>query len=73
MTVDHPRYSTSDALLDVALDYARSGLGLETQSIRLRDLNFRACEGFYSKSCVCLYVALFDYADGPNRSTRSGV
>lgn len=44
-----PRYSTSDALLDVALDHAREQ-GLETRLLRLRDLQFRACEGYYSKS-----------------------
>ncbi len=49
MTADHPRYSTSDALLDEALRHAES-LGCETRTIRLRDLQFRACEGFYSKS-----------------------
>jgi nitrite reductase/ring-hydroxylating ferredoxin subunit/multimeric flavodoxin WrbA len=49
MTVDHPRFSTSDALLEVALDHAQH-IGLETQCIKLRDLSFRACEGFYSKA-----------------------
>jgi nitrite reductase/ring-hydroxylating ferredoxin subunit/multimeric flavodoxin WrbA len=52
MTQAHPRYSTSDALLDVALDYARTALDLETQYIKLRELNFRPCEGFYSKSAL---------------------
>ncbi len=50
MTKEHPRYSTSDALLEVALEHAESALGLETQCIKLRELSFRACEGFYSKS-----------------------
>lgn len=50
MTADHPRYSTSDALLQVAIEHAGSALGCETQLIRLNDLQFRACEGFYSKS-----------------------
>ena len=50
MTRDHPRYSTSDAMLDVALDYARTTLELDTQGIKLRELNFRSCEGYYSKS-----------------------
>jgi nitrite reductase/ring-hydroxylating ferredoxin subunit/multimeric flavodoxin WrbA len=45
----HPRFSTSDALLDVALDHARAQ-GCETRLIRLRDLQFRHCEGYYSKS-----------------------
>ena len=49
MTADHPRTSTSDALLETALAHA-AACGQETQLIRLRDLNFRACEGFYSKS-----------------------
>ena len=49
MTAKHPRYSTSEALLDVALEHANS-LGAQTRSIRLRDLKFKACEGFYSKS-----------------------
>jgi multimeric flavodoxin WrbA len=46
----HPRYSTSEALLGIALDHAKGSLGLETRLIRLGDLKFRACEGFYSKS-----------------------
>lgn len=50
MTKEHPRYSTSDALLEVALEHAKSTLRLETQCIKLRELSFRACEGFYSKS-----------------------
>ena len=50
MTMEHPRYSASDAMLDVALDHARSALKLEAQCIKLRELNFRSCEGFYSKS-----------------------
>jgi multimeric flavodoxin WrbA/nitrite reductase/ring-hydroxylating ferredoxin subunit len=50
MDEKHPRYSTSDALLEVAIEHAGSSLGLETRLIRLNDLKFRACEGFYSKS-----------------------
>ena len=45
----NPRFSTSDALLEVALDHARS-LGADTRHIRLRDLKFRPCEGNYSKA-----------------------
>ncbi|MBK8098065.1 MAG: NAD(P)H-dependent oxidoreductase [Planctomycetes bacterium] len=45
-----PRTSTSELLLQSALDHARSSLGLETQLLRLAALKFRACEGFYSKS-----------------------
>lgn len=46
----HSRYSTSEALLEHALNFASQSLGTEQQIIRLRDLDFRACEGFYSKS-----------------------
>lgn len=50
MTADQPRYSTSEDLLEAALGHAAQTLACETQMIRLRDLGFRACEGFYSKS-----------------------
>ena len=45
----NPRYSTSDALLDSALERAAAD-GCETRTIRLRELSFRACEGYYSKA-----------------------
>ncbi len=50
MDVKNPRFSTSDALLQVALDFAGETLGVETRLIRLAELSFRACEGYYSKS-----------------------
>ncbi|HUU32932.1 MAG TPA: Rieske 2Fe-2S domain-containing protein, partial [Vicinamibacterales bacterium] len=50
MTTAHPRYSTSDALLEHGLQVAAAGAACETRLIRLRDLQFRSCEGFYSKS-----------------------
>ncbi len=50
LTVKYPRYSTSDDLLESALGHAKDALGCETQLIRLRELSFRHCEGFYSKS-----------------------
>ena len=49
MTDGHPRYSTSDALLEHGLRAATSQ-ARETRIIRLRDLQFRSCEGFYSKA-----------------------
>jgi nitrite reductase/ring-hydroxylating ferredoxin subunit/multimeric flavodoxin WrbA len=49
MTAGHPRTSTSDLLLQVALEHARSE-GCEARRIALAELAFRACEGFYSKS-----------------------
>jgi multimeric flavodoxin WrbA/nitrite reductase/ring-hydroxylating ferredoxin subunit len=50
MDLRHPRYSTSEALLEVALDHARAALGAEARLLRLAELSFRACEGYYSKS-----------------------
>jgi len=50
MTKSHPRYSTSDDLLDHALDAAAGTPGCDAKLIKVRDLRFRACEGFYSKS-----------------------
>src|SRR5438477_4737024 len=50
MDRDNPRYSTSDALLDTAIQHARTVLGVEAKMIRLNELKFRSCEGYYSKS-----------------------
>ncbi len=49
MNKDLPRYSTSDEALKIALTYAEKEYGAKTKIINLRDLNFRACEGYYSK------------------------
>jgi len=50
MNADYPRYSTSDALLQESLSHAANDLGCATRLIRLTDLSFRPCEGYYSKS-----------------------
>jgi nitrite reductase/ring-hydroxylating ferredoxin subunit/multimeric flavodoxin WrbA len=50
MDVANPRYSTSDALLTTALEHASSKLGAGTKLIKLNELKFRTCEGYYSKS-----------------------
>jgi len=50
MNRDLPRFSTSDELLEAALGHAGEALGCDRRLIRLRDLSFRACEGYYSKS-----------------------
>jgi multimeric flavodoxin WrbA/nitrite reductase/ring-hydroxylating ferredoxin subunit len=44
-----PRYSGSDDLLASALK-AAAEQGCETRLIKLNDLKFRACEGYYSKA-----------------------
>lgn len=65
-----PRYSTSEALLESALEHARSAHGLETRMVKLRELSFRACEGYYSKSShACTWpcsISQMDPADGMN-------
>ena len=50
MDAKNPRFSTSEHLLGVALEHAASALGAETKLIKLNDLNFRNCEGYYSKA-----------------------
>jgi nitrite reductase/ring-hydroxylating ferredoxin subunit/multimeric flavodoxin WrbA len=49
MDAANPRYSTSDALLEAAVRHAGEQ-GCETKLIRLNGLQFRHCEGYYSKS-----------------------
>jgi nitrite reductase/ring-hydroxylating ferredoxin subunit/multimeric flavodoxin WrbA len=46
----YPRYSTSEVLLEVALEHAKFDLGVETRLIRLNELKVKNCEGYYSKS-----------------------
>jgi nitrite reductase/ring-hydroxylating ferredoxin subunit/multimeric flavodoxin WrbA len=46
----NPRFSGSDALLGAAVAHARDALGAETRTIRLNELRFRSCEGYYSKA-----------------------
>ena len=49
MDAANPRFSGSDHLLGHALKEAAE-LGAETRMIKLNDLKFRACEGYYSKA-----------------------
>jgi multimeric flavodoxin WrbA/nitrite reductase/ring-hydroxylating ferredoxin subunit len=66
----HPRFSGSDHLLDAALD-AAGKQGAETRLIKLNDLKFRACEGYYSKSAqACTWpcsITQMDEADQMDR------
>lgn len=50
MDREHPRFSTSEELLNSALSAAAKNLNVETRLLKLSELNFRHCEGFYSKS-----------------------
>jgi len=66
MDPKEPRYSTSELLLAVGLEHARAQ-GAETKLLRLSELSFRACEGFYSKSAqACTWpcsITQLDAAD----------
>src|ERR1043166_8412972 len=50
MDAANPRFSTSEVLLETALRHAGEACHAETRLIRLNDLKFRHCEGYYSKS-----------------------
>jgi nitrite reductase/ring-hydroxylating ferredoxin subunit/multimeric flavodoxin WrbA len=71
MDAANPRYSTSEALLEVALSHAAGELGAETRTVRLAALRFRACEGYYSKSArACTWpcsITQMDPADELDR------
>ncbi|TWT43718.1 Naphthalene 1,2-dioxygenase system ferredoxin subunit [Phycisphaerae bacterium RAS1] len=75
MDSGNPRYSTSDALLEHALDFAARQRGAETRLIRLNDLKFRHCEGYYSKSSrACTWpcsITQMDPADQLDRVYES--
>ena len=64
MNRETPRYSTSERLLGVALEHAASALGAETRLLKLNDLRFRNCEGYYSKSAhSCTWPCTITQAD----------
>lgn len=64
MNRESPRYSTSERLLGVALDHARTALGAETRLLKLNDLKFRHCEGYYSRSAEsCTWPCTITQAD----------
>ena len=49
------RKSTSDEALYFAIEYAKNQLNTDTLFLKLRDLKFRHCEGYYStdaKACI---------------------
>lgn len=64
-----PRYSGSDHLLDSALRAAREQ-GCETQLLKLNELKFRACEGFYSKAArACTWPCSITQMDSKDELT----
>ena len=71
MTADQPRYSTSEDLLAKALRHAKDTLHCETTLQAARDLKFRACEGFYSKSArACTWPCSITQMDPTDEMDR---
>ena len=65
-----PRSSTSEMLLESAIAHAAAS-GAETRLIRLRDLSFRACEGYYSKSAhACTWPCSITQMDSQDQLDR---
>jgi nitrite reductase/ring-hydroxylating ferredoxin subunit/multimeric flavodoxin WrbA len=70
MDLDNPRYSTSEALLKVSQDQA-TALGCETRLIRLAELKFRNCEGYYSKNAqACTWPCSITQMDAKDQMTE---
>jgi multimeric flavodoxin WrbA/nitrite reductase/ring-hydroxylating ferredoxin subunit len=70
MTDGQERFSTSEYLLQEALRTAAER-GHETQLIKLRELKFRACEGFYSKSAhACTWPCSITQMDPDDQLDR---
>jgi len=70
MDRDNPRFSGSDHLLEHALAAAANS-GAETRLIKLNELKFRACEGFYSKSArACTWPCSITQMDSSDELDR---
>jgi len=70
MDIKNPRYSGSDDLLATALEHARAR-GADTQLIRLAELSFRHCEGYYSKSSrACTWPCSITQMDAADQMER---
>lgn len=64
----NPRFSTSDYLLEEALNHAGTKLGAQTRLLKLRDLRFRECEGNYSKAAhACTWPCAITERDGDDQ------
>jgi nitrite reductase/ring-hydroxylating ferredoxin subunit/multimeric flavodoxin WrbA len=63
-----PRKSTSEDTLNLALEYAKKNLGVETVMIKLRDLEFSHCEGYYSKNAnACIFPCSISERDSEDQ------
>lgn len=68
MSPQLPRFSTSEDALQKSLTYAEEKYGAATKMVKLRDLEFRSCEGYYSQhSHACTWpcsITEMDPKDG---------
>lgn len=63
-----PRKSTSEDALHSALEYAKNHLGAETVMIKLRELEFNHCEGYYSKNAnACIFPCSISERDSEDQ------
>jgi multimeric flavodoxin WrbA len=70
MAAHAPRFSASEALLEAALAHARE-TGSPAHEIRLRELGFRACEGYYSVSShACTWPCTITMSDPKDQLDR---
>ena len=70
MDAANPRFSGSEHLLEQALR-AAGDRGAETRLIRLNDLKFRACEGYYSKAAqACTWPCSITQMDATDEMDR---
>jgi nitrite reductase/ring-hydroxylating ferredoxin subunit/multimeric flavodoxin WrbA len=59
-----PRKSTSEEALHFALNYAHNYFEAETVMIKLRELSFKHCEGYYSKDAnACIFPCSISEVD----------
>ncbi len=74
---DLPRESTSENALQEALDFAKGEYGAQTKMLKLRDLSFRHCEGYYSRhEQACTWpcsISEMNPEDGMNEVYRTMV
>lgn len=64
MDATNPRFSTSEYLLSAALNHASDKIKAETRLIKLNELRFKACGGFYSKDeHACTWPCTYSQMD----------
>ena len=58
------RKSTSEKALSFALEYAREKLGAQTVMVKLQELNFKHCQGYYSTDAsACIFPCSISEVD----------